>query len=222
MQVRVDHACAWRNYREALDFDRLLGNQHSIAICLDDLGYIALHDGDVLSAARSFCDSIHFDRELGYRIGPCSFLEGVAASMSAAGAVALSARNYGAWDANCALPGTQFKLHQPDQVEFDRFTWRTALAVDPALFRGEREAGRTPSMEQAIDQAQQPARDPLNSSTDSAADVPTLDRTIARHRSRSVVCAGFTPNNAGSVWQRHRVSGLVSASRCPVEHKYGK
>jgi predicted ATPase/DNA-binding SARP family transcriptional activator len=152
-RLHGDYVMASRNYREALELDRLLGDQQGIAVRLHNLGYVALHEGDVALAARSFCDGFMLDQELGYRTGPLSFLEGMAAAMSAADRLRLAARLYGAWEANCALPGTEFKLHPPDQQEFDRYTSGVAAALGSDQFAQEWEAGRQLSLEQAVAEA---------------------------------------------------------------------
>ncbi|HEX3722035.1 MAG TPA: BTAD domain-containing putative transcriptional regulator, partial [Nitrolancea sp.] len=152
-RLHGDYATAARDYREALELDQLLGDQQGTAVRLHNLGYIALHDGDVAQAVRSFCAAYALDQALDYRTGPLSFLEGMAAAMSAAGRPELSARFYGAWEANCALPGTEFRLHPPDQQEFDRYTARAAAALDDACFARAWEAGRQLSLQQAVSEA---------------------------------------------------------------------
>src|SRR6185312_5478793 len=152
-RLQGDYASASRNYHEALEIDQLLGNWQGMAVRLHNLGYVALYHGDVATSLRSFCDAFALDRELGYRTGPLSFLEGIAAVMSAADRPQFAARLYGAWEANCALPGTEFKLHPPDQREFERYTSRAAAALGRTSFAREWAAGRQLSLEQAIAEA---------------------------------------------------------------------
>jgi len=152
-RVHDDYQTAGRFYRAALEIDRQLGDQQNIAVRLHNLAYVALHDGDVDLAMRSFAEAYRLDRELGYRTGPLSFLEGMAAAMSAAGRYRLSARLSGAWEANSGLPGAEFKLHPADQREFDRYTAQTTAALGPGRYAKEWEAGRQLSLEEATAEA---------------------------------------------------------------------
>jgi predicted ATPase/DNA-binding SARP family transcriptional activator len=152
-RVHDDYQTAGRFYRAALEIDRQLGDQQNIAVRLHNLAYVALHDGDVDLAMRSFAEAYRLDRELGYRTGPLSFLEGMAAAMSAAGRHRLSARLSGAWEANSGLPGAEFKLHPADQREFDRYTAQTAAALGSERCAREWEAGRQLSLEEAAAEA---------------------------------------------------------------------
>ncbi len=152
-RVHDDYETAGTFYRAALDLARQLGDQQNIAVRLHNLAYVALHDGDVDQAMRFFAEAYRLDRELGYRTGPLSFLEGMAAALSAAGRHRLSARLFGAWEANSGLPGTEFKLHPADQREFDRYTARITEALGARCFANEWEAGRQLSLEQAVGEA---------------------------------------------------------------------
>lgn len=145
-----DYAQAAACYMEALDINRTMGDQQEIAKCLHNLGYVALHHGDVPRAVRSFHESYRLNQELGYRTGPLSFLEGMAASASAAGHPEAAARLYGAWTAGCAPPGTEFKLHPPDQAEYDRAVARVRAALDEAAFARTWAAGAKLTLEQAL------------------------------------------------------------------------
>ncbi len=148
-----DYATADTHYQEALEIDRMLGDQQGIATRLHNLGYVALYQGNPISAVRSFRESYMLNRELGYQSGLLSFLEGMAASASAASHPDTAARLYGAWEANCALPGTEFKLHPPDQLEFDRYTALARAAIGNEAFEQAWDEGRLLSLDQAVIEA---------------------------------------------------------------------
>ncbi len=148
-----DYATAATYYREALGLDRQLGDEQGMAIRLHNLGYVGLHDGDVSQAVRSFGDGYALSQKLGYQSGSLSFLEGMAASASAAGLPELSARLYGAWQAHSVAPGAEFKLHPPDQAEFDRYTERAATTIGRVTFDRAWRSGGLLSFTQAIAEA---------------------------------------------------------------------
>lgn len=152
-RLRGDYGVAAAYYREALTIDRQLGDPHGSAIRLHNLGYVALHEGDVRQAVRAFRESHQLHQALGYRSGPLSFLEGMAASASAAGAAEQAARLYGAWEANCRLPGTEFTLHPPDQREYDRYVARARDALGGQALAHAWESGRHLTLEQAVAEA---------------------------------------------------------------------
>jgi predicted ATPase/DNA-binding SARP family transcriptional activator/DNA-binding CsgD family transcriptional regulator len=148
-----DYALASHYYTEALALDRATGDQQGIAIRLHNLGYIALHEGDTAHAVRSFRESFTLNQALGYRTGPLSFLEGMAAAASAADRPRDAARLYGAWIAACVPPGTEFKLHAPDQAEYDRYVARARAAIGETAFSQAWEQGKIVPLEQAVAEA---------------------------------------------------------------------
>jgi len=148
-----DYALAAQYYQEVLSLDRRLGDQQGIAIRLHNLGYVALHEGDVSRAVRSFRESYLLDQQLGYQTGALSFLEGIAAAASAAERPEQAARLYGAWEAHCARPGTEFKLHPPDQAEYDRSLARVRAAITEAALAPAWTSGAKLALDQAIAEA---------------------------------------------------------------------
>lgn len=129
-----DYARAGVLYTESLALSRAGGEQLRVAIQLHNLGYVALHDGDVPRATRSFREGHLLNQAIGYRGGELSFLEGMAAAASAGGHPAEATRFYAAFTAACAPPGREFKLHPPDQVEYDRYLGRARAALGDAAF----------------------------------------------------------------------------------------
>lgn len=194
-RLHGDYETAARCYREALAYDRLQGEQQGIAVRLHNLGYVALHEGDVPRSIQHFRESFALDHELGYRTGPLSFLEGMGAAMCAADRPQTSARLYGAWEAHCALPGTEFKLHPPDQKEFDHYTVRAETLLGSQAFARAREAGRRLSLDQAIAEAL--AFEGKQAATRSGGSDDRQDETAARLTNREaeialLVSKGFT------------------------------
>ncbi|MGA7673408.1 MAG: BTAD domain-containing putative transcriptional regulator [Nitrolancea sp.] len=148
-----DYDAAERFYREALCLDRDLGDQQGIAVRLHNLAFVALQHRKTQLAARWFRDAYVLAHELGYRTGPLSFLGGMAAIMCAAGQPAVGARLYGAWEANCALPGTEFKLHPPDQKEFERYTDLARQSIGSELFDAAWQEGMCWTLDEAVSEA---------------------------------------------------------------------
>jgi non-specific serine/threonine protein kinase len=148
-----DYTLAAQYYEEVLSLDRQLGDQQGIAIRLHNLGYVALHEGDMPRAVRSFRESYLLDQQLGYQTGALSFLEGMAAAASAAERPEQAARLYGAWEAHCARPGTEFKLHPPDQAEYDRSLERVRAAITEAALARAWTAGAKLTLDHAIAEA---------------------------------------------------------------------
>ena len=148
-----DYTLAARYYQEALVLDRQLGDVAGIAVRRHDLGYIALHEGDVPRAVRSFRDSYFLNLQIGYQSGALSFLEGIAAAAGVAGQPERAARLYGAWEARCARPGTEFKLHPPDQAEYDRSLERVRAALSEAALTRAWASGTKLTLDQALAEA---------------------------------------------------------------------
>ncbi|HEX5504168.1 MAG TPA: BTAD domain-containing putative transcriptional regulator [Thermomicrobiales bacterium] len=148
-----DDARAAAYYAEALALERELGDRQRIAVVLHNLGYMALHRGDPPGAARSFTAAYRINEEVGYKIGPLSLLEGLAAVAGAAGAPARAARLYGAWAALCAPPGTEFKLHPPDQVEYERYAGAARAAVGETAWAAAWAAGGALPLDRAVAEA---------------------------------------------------------------------
>jgi non-specific serine/threonine protein kinase len=200
-----DYALAARYYEEALALDHQLGDVVGIAIRRHDLGYIALYEEDVPRAVRSFRESYFLNQQIGYQSGALSFLEGMAAAASAAGQPERAARLYGAWEARCARPGTEFKLHPPDQAEYDRSVERLRAALSEAALTRAWASGANLTLDQALGEALAFAAEIADT------DASTGRAELLSHREREIarlVAQGLT---------NHQIAGALSIAERTVD-----
>ncbi len=149
-----DYSQAKHFYTEALEHYRTGGDHLRFAIQFHNLGYVALVEGDVSGAARSFRECYLLSRAAGYLGGSSlSFLEGMGAVASAGGRPREAVRLYAAFTAACACAETEFKLHQVDQVEYDRYLSRARDGLSPIAFSRFWMQGTALSREQAVAEA---------------------------------------------------------------------
>lgn len=149
-----DYSRAKLFYTEALEHYRTGGDHLRFAIQFHNLGYVALVEGDMCGAARSFRECYLLSQETGYPGGSSlSFLEGMGAVASAGGRPREAVRLYAAFTAACACAETEFKLHQVDQVEYDRYLSRARDELSPTAFSRFRVQGTALSREQAVAEA---------------------------------------------------------------------
>ena len=121
---------------------------------LHNLGYVFLHQQDVVRATELFAESLSLFRDAGDRRGLAECLAGLAAVAAVGMQPVRAAQLFGASEALLKAIGAQLSASNLDDYERNLALARKSL--DAAAFAAAWLAGRTMALEQAIASALEP------------------------------------------------------------------
>jgi adenylate cyclase len=146
---RGDHTTALTYLNESLDLARQLGSQSNLAMCLNTLADTLLDEGKWGAARDALMESLTILRELGERAGLPYLLDDFSAVLSQEGRAEASLQLAGAAEALREEIGIQ--LSAGERERFDELRARARSSLDGEAAAAARSAGRSMSLEQAIE-----------------------------------------------------------------------
>ena len=141
-------------YEESLRLYHALGARTEIPRLLHNLGYLALHGGDLALARTRFAESFAGFRDVAVARGMAEAVAGLAAAAACLGtpeAARAAGRLWGA--AAAALAGEGLPIWPADQAEWNRYQPLAQKVLNGADFAAAQTAGRCLSLETAASEA---------------------------------------------------------------------
>jgi predicted ATPase/transcriptional regulator with XRE-family HTH domain len=150
-RCRQDYDEAYTRYSESLELYRSIGVKDGIASSYHNLGHVYYHRGDYKQAAEVFRKGLLLFRELGDKLSIVECVTGLAAVAVGTGQAERAARLFGASEAALDAMGTT--LDPADQMEYEHNVALTRSNLPVQAFSENWSAGRTMTLDQAIDYA---------------------------------------------------------------------
>jgi non-specific serine/threonine protein kinase len=146
-----DDARALQFYEETLAINRELGSKLGLHYSLHNLGYIALHRGDLQRAAELFKEALRLNLERQDPLGTAHCLAGLAGVAAVSGVSERATQLFGKAQAMLDEIGNVWA--STDHLEVERYLTVAHAQLDAEKFTLAWEAGRTLTLEQAVEKA---------------------------------------------------------------------
>jgi predicted ATPase/DNA-binding CsgD family transcriptional regulator len=176
-RLEGDYAEAASIYESTAALLRELGAQRDLASPLSNLGYACLRQGNVKRAHSLFSESMTIHQAQQNRPGMVECLIGFAAVLVEGGQPAAGARLLAA---AATISGQRSgSVWKANQMEFEWYLGLAGERLTEAEFQAEQAAGRTLSLEQAVEYAQQLQVHPVAGQWTIAGDLTKREREVA-------------------------------------------
>jgi ATP/maltotriose-dependent transcriptional regulator MalT len=142
---------ATAHLENALADQRELGDHWRVALTINRLGFVACARDDRIMAAKWFSESLPLWRNIGSRENIAEWLAGVASLAAISGSPERAAWLLGVASAQCAELG--HAIPPPDRTSIERAEETARAELGEAAFAAVHNAGRSISLEQALDEA---------------------------------------------------------------------
>jgi non-specific serine/threonine protein kinase len=138
-------------YEESLAIARTIGHKRAIAVLLQNLSVVALHQNDYQSGEAFAKESLDIGRRLKHRHVIVSAFVAFSGVAIARRQLDRAVRLLGATEAQLGTLG--LRLDHPEQVEYDSYVKRARDALDTTAFARTWAEGQAMTLEQAIEYA---------------------------------------------------------------------